>query len=95
MTQESCYQYWSTSDVLDFGEYFVKTNSENVRSGYIERIINVSLKDTSSWNVVQFQVTDWPKDGCVRKPQTILQVIEEVIRRQQKIGGGPIVVHCR
>ena len=45
--------------------------------------------------MVQFQVTDWPKDGCVRKPQTILQVIEEVIRKQQKIGGGPIVVHCR
>ena len=45
--------------------------------------------------MVQFQVTDWPKDGRVKKPQTILQVIEEVIRRQQKIGGGPIVVHCR
>ena len=45
--------------------------------------------------MVQFQVTDWPKDGRVRKHQTILLVIEEVIRRQQKIGGGPIVVHCR
>ena len=40
-------------------------------------------------------MTDWPKNGRVRKPQTILRVIEEVIRRQQKIGGGPIVVHCR
>ena len=66
-----------------------------MHNGYIERIINVSLKDTSSWNVVQFQVTDWPKDGHVRKPQTTLRVIEEVIRRQQKIGRGPIVVHCR
>ena len=36
-----------------------------------------------------------PKDGPVRKPQTILQVIEEIIKRQQKIGGEPIVVHCR
>ena len=52
-------------------------------------------KQSDQWNVVQFQVTDWPKDGRIRKPQTILQVIEEVIRRQQKIGGGPIVVHCR
>ena len=48
-----------------------------------------------SHNVIQFQVVDWSDDGYVREPQTILQVIEEVIRRQQKIGGGPIVVHCR
>ena len=40
-------------------------------------------------------MTDWSEDGHVRKPKTILQIIEEVIRRQQKIGGGPIVVHCR
>ena len=65
-------------------------------NGYIERIINVSThKQSDQWNVVQFQMTDWPKDGRIRKPQTILKVIEEVIRRQQKIGGGPIVVHCR
>ena len=48
-----------------------------------------------SHNVIQFQVVGWSEDGYVREPQTILQVIEEVIRRQQKIGGGPIVVHCR
>ena len=48
-----------------------------------------------SHNVIQFQVVDWSNDGYVREPKTILQVIEEVIRRQQKIGGGPIVVHCR
>ena len=48
-----------------------------------------------SHNVIQFQVVDWSNNGYVREPKTILQVIEEVIRRQQKIGGGPIVVHCR
>ena len=46
-------------------------------------------------NLVQFQVLDWPNDGCVRQPQTLLQVIDGVIKVQQKIGGGPIVVHCR
>ena len=48
-----------------------------------------------SHNVIQFQVMDWSEDGYVREPQTILQVIDEVIRRQQKVGGGPIVVYCR
>ena len=48
-----------------------------------------------SHNVIQFQVVNWSNDGYVREPKTILQVIEVVIRRQQKIGGGPIVVHCR
>ena len=52
-------------------------------------------KDSNSYNVVQFQITDWPEDGIVREPHTILQVIDDVIHRQQKIGGGPIVVHCR
>ena len=46
-------------------------------------------------NLVQFQVLDWPNDGYVRQPQTLLQVIDGVIKVQQKIGGGPIVVHCR
>ena len=46
-------------------------------------------------NLVQFQVLDWANDGCVRQPQTLLQVIDGVIKVQQKIGGGPIVVHCR
>ena len=55
-----------------------------------------SEKDnSSSYNVVQFQITDWTEDGIVREPCTVLQVIDNVIHRQQKIGGGPIVVHCR
>ena len=54
-----------------------------------------SEKDSSSYNVAQFQVTDWAEDGIVRESRTVLQVIDDVIHRQQKIGGGPIVVHCR
>ena len=54
-----------------------------------------STKDTSSWNVMQLQVTDCPQDGVDREPRTVLQVIDDVIHKQQKIGGGPVVVHCR
>ena len=48
-----------------------------------------------TYNLVQFQVLDWPNYGCVRQPQTLLQVIDGVIKVQQKTGGKPIVVHCR
>ena len=54
-----------------------------------------SEKDGISWDIIQLQVTDWPQDGVVREPRTVLQVIDDVIHRQQKIGGGPVVVHCR
>ena len=58
-------------------------------------MFTITEKDGSSYNVVQFQITDWAEDGIVREPHTVLQVIDNVIHRQQKIGGGPIVVHCR
>ena len=45
--------------------------------------------------MTQFQLTDWSSDGIVTSPETLLQVIENVIKVQQKTGGGPIVVHCR
>ena len=51
--------------------------------------------DKESKSVLQLQVTNWPQDGVVREPRTVLQVIDDVIHRQQKIGGGPVVVHCR
>ena len=94
--QEICYQYWGDSDIVHFGEYFVKSVSIKNYNGYFQRNLKVtSEKDGSSWNVVQLQVTDWPQDGVVREPRTVLQVIDDVIHRQQKIGGGPVVVHCR
>ena len=54
-----------------------------------------SIIHNSSYNVVQFQITNWPENGIVEEPRTVVQVIDDVIHRQQKIGGGPIVVHCR
>ena len=73
-----------------------ETVSVKEYTGYSQRELHVlSEKDVSSWSIVQFQVTDWFSDGAVREPRTVLHVIDEVIRRQQKIGGGPVVVHCR
>ena len=68
--------------------------NERSAIGYVERMFKVSF-DKETRNVLQLQVTDWPQDGVVREPRTVLQVIDDVIHRQQKIGGGPVVVHCR
>ena len=78
------------------GEFVVENASSKNHKGYVNRMLHIaSTKDGSSWNVMQLQVTDWPQDGVVREPRTVLQVIDDVIHRQQKIGGGPVVVHCR
>ena len=92
--QGTCYQYWLPNDSV---EYYVEIVSEREETGYISRIFRISSeRDVDNlYTVAQYQVTDWPEDGIVRVPHTIIQVIDEVIRRQQKIGGGPIVVHCR
>lgn len=45
--------------------------------------------------VTQFQIQDWLADGQVTQPETIIQVIEDVIKVQHSAGGGPVVVHCR
>ena len=75
----------------------MKLDSSKECNEYIERKFHIrsDKDDSSSWDVIQLQVTDWPQDGVVREPLTVLQVIDDVIHRQQKIGGGPVVVHCR
>ena len=81
---------------ITFGEFVVENALSKNQKGYVNRMLHIaSTKDGSSWNVIQLQVTDWPQDGVVREPRTVLQVIDDVIHRQQKIGGGPVVVHCR
>ena len=77
-----------------YGEYGIDVINERNAEGYIERMFKVS-SDKETKSVLQLQVTDWPQDGVVREPRTVLQVIDDVIHRQQKIGGGPVVVHCR
>ena len=49
------------------------------------KLIVVILLKGLTYNLVQFQVLDWPNDGCVRQPQTLLQVIDGVIKIKQKL----------
>uniref|UniRef100_A0A1X7TAG7 Protein-tyrosine-phosphatase n=1 Tax=Amphimedon queenslandica TaxID=400682 RepID=A0A1X7TAG7_AMPQE len=89
--EDCCYPYWTGPKTHD--DFVVEITNEIKSNGYMERMFKVSF-DKESRNVLQLQVTDWPQDGVVREPRTVLQVIDDVIHRQQKIGGGPVVVHC-
>ena len=55
----------------------------------------VILQNLTSIIVTQFQIQDWPVDGQVIKPETIIKVLEDAIKVQHSAGGGPVVVHCR
>ena len=92
--KDCCFPYWLSG--MKYDEYYVEVTNEISSNGYMERMFKVSSdKETINRSVLQLQVTDWPQDGVVREPRTVLQVIDDVIHRQQKIGGGPVVVHCR
>uniref|UniRef100_A0A1X7TQU1 protein-tyrosine-phosphatase n=1 Tax=Amphimedon queenslandica TaxID=400682 RepID=A0A1X7TQU1_AMPQE len=91
--EDCCFPYWLSGRKYD--EYGLEVTNEINSNGYTERMFKVSSdKEAISRNVLQLQVADWPQDGVVREPRTVLQVIDDVIHRQQKIGGGPVVVHC-
>ena len=79
---------------MTYDEFFVKVVSETNASGYIERKLKVSF-DKESRSVLQLQVTDWPQDGVVREPSTILKIIDGVRDKQKSGKKGPVVVHCR
>ena len=49
---------------------------------------------TKSKDFIQFQILDWPKDGKIKYPQTVIQVMKEVTKIQVT-DEGPVVVHCR
>ena len=57
--------------------------------------ISFSLQNNTSHSVIQFHIENWSSDGSIDRPHTILNVITNVIKVQQRTGGGPAVVHCR
>ena len=45
--------------------------------------------------VYQIQMTNWSPDGHCSNLTSIIAVIGEVTKIQQRTGNNPIVVHCR
>ena len=51
--------------------------------------------DTKLHEVTQFHIQNWNPQGKCTNMQTIIAVVEEVIKVQRRTGNNPIVVHCR
>ena len=45
--------------------------------------------------VQQFHFTGWPEIGAPASGAGMVDLVDQVIRRQQHTGDKPIVVHCR
>ncbi|CAI8010576.1 Receptor-type tyrosine-protein phosphatase alpha [Geodia barretti] len=93
--QETCYQYWPQTGLIQFVGYKVDLMEENVMEGFIMRKLSVySEKASRAHQVVQLHMTNWSPDGSCSHLATITSVINEMSAIQRRTGNHPVVVHC-
>ncbi|CAI8056628.1 Receptor-type tyrosine-protein phosphatase alpha [Geodia barretti] len=93
--QETCYQYWPQTGLIQFVGYKVDLMEENVMEGFIMRKLSVySEKASRTHQVVQLHMTNWSPDGSCSHLATITSVINEMSAIQRRTGNHPVVVHC-
>ena len=52
------------------------------------------MQTERDWEVVQYEVRNWPNDCHMQQPSTIIMVMNKVITRRQTNGNGLVVIHC-
>ncbi|CAI8006852.1 Receptor-type tyrosine-protein phosphatase alpha [Geodia barretti] len=93
--QETCYQYWPQTGLIQFVGYTVDLMEEKVMEGFVMRKLSVySEKEGSAHQVVQLHMTNWSPDGSCSHLATITSVINEMSAIQRRTGNNPVVVHC-
>ena len=50
---------------------------------------------SDSHTIIQYHYTGWPEHGSPSSGAGMIDLIGQVIKRQQQSGNHPIVVHCR
>ena len=50
---------------------------------------------SDSHTIIQYHYTGWPEHGSPSSGAGMIDLIDQVIKRQQQSGNHPIVVHCR
>ncbi len=43
--------------------------------------------------VVQFQMTNWSRDGICSDPKTVMKMIDQLLIVQRRTGNKPILIH--
>jgi netrin-G3 ligand len=97
--QNFCTQYWpelvGTSST--FGSATVELKKMTTFEYYICRELNLTYKtrdNTDSRVVYQFHYTEWPRTGVPEQAEGLIDLIDQVNRKQHSAGNKPIVVHC-
>ena len=109
--QETCYQYWPESGLIQFREYTVDLMEEKVMEGFTKRTISVynekvilfcisvhmtcSLQTASAHQVFQLHMTNWNPDGSIPELAPLVSVINETSAIQRRTGNKSVLVHCR
>ena len=109
--QETCYQYWPESGLIQFREYTVDLMEEKVMEGFTKRTISVynekvtlfcisihmtcSLQTASAHQVFQLHMTNWNQDGSIPELAPLVSVINETSAIQRRTGNKSVLVHCR
>ena len=109
--QETCYQYWPESGLIQFREYTVDLMEEKVMEGFTKRTISVynekvtlfcisvhmtcSLQTASAHQVFQLHMTNWNPDGSIPELAPLASVINETAAIQRRTGNKSVLVHCR
>ena len=100
--QETCYQYWQESGLIQFREYTVDLMEEKV-SVYNEKVtlfcisvyMTCSLQTASAHQVFQLHMTNWNPDGSIPELAPLVSVINETSAIQRRTGSKSVLVHCR
>ena len=85
-----------------YGKLKVSLVSEKFNTDYVARTLEVfepplhaqQVEKSQEHKVYQFLVQVWPKDGQPESTSTILDLIENVNKRQMGQGKSPITVMC-
>ncbi|XP_048759972.1 receptor-type tyrosine-protein phosphatase alpha-like isoform X2 [Ostrea edulis] len=87
-----CLQYWPEGEIMRFGQFMIRPDSQDIFEQYTIRRIIVEKGDEKK-RVTQYHFTAWPDCRVPDDIETLLDFRNLVINGIS-IDEGPIVVHC-
>ncbi|XP_057291052.1 tyrosine-protein phosphatase non-receptor type 2-like isoform X1 [Hydractinia symbiolongicarpus] len=93
-----CHPYWpmGEDEISEFGEFEIENRSTQMEDAYIIRELIVHYKKTGERRkVLQFHYVAWPDFGVPQDPETFLQFLEDIKKKDVLYNiNNPPVIHC-
>lgn len=96
LLQVKCEEYWPSRAYMQFGNFTVSLDGEQLYPEYMLRqikITRVSKSESISRSVIQLHFTCWPDFGVPEEARAMLKFVRHV-RSHVNPTQGPMVVHC-